>query len=63
MTYFILGVVSAIVALLASLVIAWAVKRTPVDRYEDGEQSDRDVQQIIDSTRAPLENPSIRGLS
>ena len=63
MTYFILGVVSAIVALLASLVIAWAVKRTPVDRYEDGEQSDRDVQQIFDSTRAPLENPRIRGLS
>ena len=63
MTYFILGVVSAIVALLASLVIAWAVKHTPVDRYEDGEQSDRDVQQIIDSTRAPLENPRIRGLS
>ena len=63
MTYLILGVVSAIVALLASLVIAWAVKRTPVDRYEDGEQSDRDVQQIIDSTRAPLENQRIRGLS
>ena len=54
MTYFILGVVSAIVALLASLVIAWAVKRTPVDRYEDGEQSDRDVQAIKDSMRGTL---------
>ena len=54
MTYLILGVVSAIVALLASLVIAWAVKRTPVDKYEDGEQSDRDVQAIKDSMRGTL---------
>ena len=54
MTYFILGVVSAIVALLASLVIAWAVKHTPVDRYEDGAQSDRDVQAIKDSMRGTL---------
>lgn len=54
MTYFILGVVSAIVALLASLVIAWAVKDTPVDRYEDGEQSDADVQAIKDSMRGTL---------
>jgi hypothetical protein len=54
MTYLILGVVSAIVALLASLVIAWAVKHTPVDRYEDGEQSDRDVQAMKDSMRGTL---------
>lgn len=54
MTYLILGVVSAIVALAASLVIAWAVKRTPVDKYEDGAQSDRDVQAIKDSMRGTL---------
>jgi len=54
MTYLILGVVSAIVALLASLVIAWAVKHTPVDRYEDREQSDADVRIINDSMRGTL---------
>ena len=70
LTCFVVGFLASIVAIaaLASVAgIVWflrlMVKHTPVDRYEDGEQSDRDVQQIIDSTRAPLENPRIRGLS
>ena len=46
MTYLILGVVSAIVALAASLVIAWAVKRTPVDK-SDGDGVLGDVYRAV----------------
>lgn len=36
------------------LFLALLVKHTPVDRYEDGAQSDADVQVINDSMRGTL---------
>lgn len=54
LTCFVVGFLTSIVALLASLVIAWAVKHTPVDRYEYREQSDADVRVINDSMRGTL---------
>ena len=48
----------ALVMLALAAFIWWFVyrwlPRQPVDRYEDGAQSDRDVQQIVDSMRGTL---------
>lgn len=48
----------ACVMLALAVFIWWFVyrwlPRQPVDRYEDGAQSDRDVQQIVDSMRGTL---------
>jgi len=61
------AVITAIAILLGSafaLVLCWAAllwlvmryagKKLDVDRYEDREQSDRDVQQIVDSMKGTL---------
>ncbi len=50
----------ACVMLALSVFIWWFVyrwlPRQPVDRYEDGAQSDRDVQRIVEASRpAPLD--------
>lgn len=48
----------ACVMLALSVFIWWFcfrwLPRQPVDRYEDGAQSDRDVRQIVDSMRGTL---------
>ena len=64
MTYLIL-LASAIAAIvIVSLCIAYISRRSEPDRYEDGAQSDRDVQRIVDSVRMPLETTRrVRGLS
>ena len=61
LTCFVVGFLASIVAItaLASVAgIVWflrlMVKHTPVDRYEDREQSDADVRIINDSMRGTL---------
>lgn len=65
MTIYLTLLASVIVAVvLVSLCIAYFAKRSEPDRYEDGAQSDRDVQHIVDSTRMPLETTNrVRGIS
>jgi len=56
MTYLILGAISALAVFIASAVIAWAIKHTPVDRYEDGLQSEADIDVIKRASESmPLE--------
>ena len=54
MTYLLRAAGAVLAVLLASGVIAWAARDLKVDRYEDGAQSDRDVQAIKDSMRGTL---------
>ena len=65
MTIYLTLLASVIVAVvLVSLCIAYVAKRSEPDRYEDGAQSDADVQHIVDSTRMPLETTNrVRGIS
>ena len=56
MTYLIFGI-AAILGFCAAGVVLFLyllIKHTPVDRYEDGAQSDADVQPIKDSMRGEL---------
>lgn len=43
-----------VVFILPVAMMGWLVFRTPVDRTEDRDQSDRDVRQIVESTRGTL---------
>ena len=56
MTAVLLSLAAAVVLVLAGLglFLYLLVKHTPVDRYEDGAQSDADVQRIKDSMRGEL---------
>lgn len=65
-----MNTISIIVGSVALALVIWAViyswmSETPVDRYEDREQSDRDVQDVVDSARAQLEPTTrrVRGIS
>lgn len=62
--YLILAACAILAVVIVSLRIAWVARNSEPDRYEDGAQSDRDVKNIVDSTRAPLETTRrVRGLS
>lgn len=64
MTYLILFASAIAAIVIVSLCIAYIAKHCEPDRYEDGEQSDRDVRHIVDSVRMPLETTRrVRGLS
>ncbi len=63
-TYLILLAIAIAAVIIVSLCIAYVAKRSEPDRYEDGAQSDRDVQHIVDSVRMPLETTNrVRGIS
>ena len=63
-TYLILLAIAIAAVIIVSLCIAYISKRSEPDRYEDGAQSDADVQHIVDSTRMPLETTRrVRGIS
>lgn len=63
-TYLILLAIAIAAVIIVSLCLAYIARNCEPDRYEDGEQSDRDVQRIVDSTRMPLETTRrVRGLS
>ena len=59
MSEFILAVIgfTALVGICWACVMAGLLEKSPVDRYEDGEESARDVAAIVAATRpAPLED-------
>jgi hypothetical protein len=63
-TYLILAASAILAVVIASLCIAWVARKSEPDRYEDGAQSDADVQHIVSSVRAPLETTRrVRGIS
>lgn len=54
-TYLIVVIICGLAVLLA---YQWLAARTPVDRDEDGAQSEADAQELIEASRpAPLEPP------
>lgn len=63
-TYLILLAIAIAAVIIVSLCLAYIARNCEPDRYEDGAQSDRDVQHIVDSVRMPLETTRrVRGLS
>lgn len=62
--YLILLVCAVFAVVIVSLCVAYVARNSEPDRYEDGAQSDADVQHIVDSVRAPLETTRrVRGIS
>lgn len=61
MMYLILGAVFALAVIVGSMVVAWAVKHTPVDREEDGSEAEAAVRSIREATAPmPLERSHVQ---
>ena len=53
-TYLILAASAILAVVIVSLCLAYIARNCEPDRYEDGAQSDRDVQRIRESMRGTL---------